>query len=354
MTANILLLPGDGVGAEVVNAGHRVLEHASELWRLDLEFSTELIGGAAMDAGDDPLPQSTLAACREADAVLLGAVGGPNWSDPSASVRPEQGLLRLRQEFELFANLRPVHVFPVLADHAPLRAELLDDVDILFVRELTSGIYFGAHEEENDQGEAHDTMTYRVGEVERIARVAFDAARKRDGKLASVDKANVLAAMRLWRRTVNRVAADYPDVILEHVLVDACAMYLMQRPADFDVILAPNCFGDILSDEAATLAGSLGLLPSASIGSGSFGVYEPIHGSAPDIEGRGLANPVATILSAALLLRHSFGRDDAATGIERAVAAVLDRGMRTADLARPGGTACTTNEFTMAVLDRLG
>jgi len=353
MTFKVLLLPGDGVGAEVVNAGRRVLEHASELWRLELELSTGLIGGAAMDATGGPLPPSTLATCREADAVLLGAVGGPKWSDPSAPVRPEQGLLRLRQEFELFANLRPIHVFPVLADHAPLRAELLDDVDILFVRELTSGIYFGAHSEENENGEAHDTMTYRVHEVERIARVAFEAARKRGRKVASVDKANVLAAMRLWRRTVDRIAGDYPDVVLEHVLVDACAMYLMQRPASFDVILAPNCFGDILSDEAATLAGSLGMLPSASIGSGRFGVYEPIHGSAPDIKGKGIVNPIATILSAAMLLRHSLDRDDAATGIERAVAAVLRRGLRTADIASPGGPGCTTNEFTGAVLDHM-
>jgi 3-isopropylmalate dehydrogenase len=241
----------------------------------------------------------------------------------------------------------------VLADHAPLRAELLDDVDILFVRELTSGIYFGGHEEEDETGAAHDTMTYRVHEVERIARVAFEAARKRGGRVASVDKANVLASMRLWRRTVERVAADYPDVKLEHVLVDACAMYLIQRPSSFDVILAPNCFGDILSDEASILSGSLGMLPSASIGSGRFGVYEPIHGSAPDIKGKGIVNPIATILSAAMLLRHSLDRDDAATGIERAVAAVLDRGTRTADLARPGGIACTTNEFTGAVLDHM-
>ncbi len=353
MASRILLLPGDGIGTEIVDAAARVLNKATELWSLDLTLETALIGGAAMDATGDPLPAATLGACREADAVLLGAVGGPKWSDPNASVRPELGLLRLRKEFDLFANLRPVQVFPALADHAPLRADLLDNVDILFVRELTSGIYFGDHSEEDEQGEAHDVMTYRVPEVERIARVAFEAARKRNGRVASVDKANVLASMRLWRRTVERVAADYPDVELEHVLVDACAMYLMQRPASFDVILAPNCFGDILSDEASILAGSLGMLPSASIGSESFGVYEPIHGSAPDIEGLGIANPIATILSAAMLLRHSLGQNDAACGIEKAVATALRRGLRTADIASPVTTPSTTDEFTRAVLEHL-
>lgn len=353
MKSRILLLPGDGIGGEIVDAAARVLRKTAELWSLDLMFETALIGGAAMDATGDPLPPETLGACRVADAVLLGAVGGPKWSDPNAPVRPELGLLRLRKEFDLFANLRPVRVFPALADHAPLRADLLDDVDILFVRELTSGIYFGAHWEEDEQGEAHDVMTYRVPEVERIARVAFEAARKRNGRVASVDKANVLASMRLWRRTVERVAADYPDVELEHVLVDACAMYLMLRPASFDVILAPNCFGDILSDEASILAGSLGMLPSASIGTESFGVYEPIHGSAPDIEGRGIANPIATILSAAMLLRHSLGRDDSARGIEEAVETALGRGLRTADIASPATAPSTTDEITRAVLDHL-
>jgi len=341
------------VGAEVVGAARQILEQASKIWGLDLAFSTGLIGGSAIDAEGDPFPPATQAACREADAVLLGAVGGPKWSDPSAPIRPEQGLLKLRSEFDLFANLRPVQVFPALAEHAPLRADLLDDVDILFVRELTSGIYFGTHTEENEQGEAHDVMTYRVSEVERIARVAFEAARKRGGRVASVDKANVLASMRLWRRTVERVAEDYSDVTLEHVLVDACAMYLMQRPSQFDVILAPNCFGDILSDEASILAGSLGMLPSASIGSEPFGVYEPIHGSAPDIEGQGIANPIATILSAAMLLRHSLGHENAARGIEQAVERTLSRGLRTADIASPNSTPRTTEEFTEAVVDNL-
>jgi len=353
MAAKILLLPGDGIGSEIVDAATLVLERASERWSLGLEFTTALIGGAAIDDTGDPLPPETIEACRRSDAVLLGAVGGPKWSDPSAPVRPELGLLRLRSEFDLFANLRPVQVFPELADHAPLRADLLEDVDILFVRELTSGIYFGAHEEENERGEAHDVMTYRIPEVERIARVAFEAARRRDGRVASVDKANVLASMRLWRRTVEKTAAEYPDVEFEHVLVDACAMYLMQRPSQFDVILAPNCFGDILSDEASILAGSLGMLPSASIGAGTFGVYEPIHGSAPDIEGQGIANPIATILSAAMLLRHSLRQEDAANGIEKAVEMTLSRGLRTADIASPLTTPSTTSEFTETVLERL-
>lgn len=353
MTARILLLPGDGIGGEVTAAARRVLDRASDVFTLDLELTSGLIGGAAIDAVGDPLPDKTIAACRESDAVLLGAVGGPRWADPSAAVRPEQGLLQLRSNFDLYANLRPVRVFPELADRAPLRGELLTDVDILFVRELTSGIYFGAHREDDGSGEAHDVMTYRVAEVERIGRVAFAAARRRGGRVASVDKANVLAAMRLWRRTVDRIATDYPDVELEHVLVDAAAMYLMQRPAQLDVILAPNCFGDILSDEASVLAGSLGMLPSASLGSGSFGVYEPIHGSAPDIAGKGIANPIATILSAAMLLRHSIDRDDAAAAIENAVTSALRRGLRTADIAGPGDTPCTTTALTDAVIDEL-
>ncbi|MCP4900513.1 MAG: 3-isopropylmalate dehydrogenase, partial [bacterium] len=307
----------------------RVLERVASDHGFELSFDEAVVGGAAIDAVGDPLPAETLAACHAADAVLLGAVGGPKWSDPSAPVRPEQGLLRLRREFDLFANLRPVKVFPALAGHAPLRPDLLDSVDILFVRELTSGIYFGKSEEENASGVAYDTMSYSVSEVERIAHVAFAAARRRQGRVASVDKANVLASMRLWRRTVDRVAKEYSDVELEHVLVDACAMFLMRRPASFDVVLAGNCFGDILSDEAATLAGSLGLLPSASLGTGSFGVYEPIHGSAPDIAGQGIANPVATLLSAAMMLRYSFSLEEPARAIEEAVAAALDSGLRT-------------------------
>lgn len=353
MHAKIVTLPGDGIGPEVVAEAVRVLQAAASRFGHAFTFEEALIGGCAIEAVGDPLPDATLAACETADAVLLGAVGGPQWSDPTASVRPEQGLLRLRQHFDLFANLRPVRTYPALAGHAPLRADLLDGVDILFVRELTSGIYFGERHEQGDGDRAWDTMFYTVDQVERVARVAFEAARRRYGKVASVDKANVLAAMRLWRRTVNQVAADYPDVELEHVLVDACAMHLMRNPARFDVILAGNMFGDILSDEASVLAGSLGMLPSASLNASRFGVYEPIHGSAPDIAGRGIANPIATILSAAMLLRHSLGLEEEAAAIEAAVDAALADGLRTADLAAPGETPVGTSAFGQRVIEHL-
>ncbi len=353
MQAKIVTLPGDGIGPEVVAEAVRVLRTVADRWGHSFTFEEALMGGCAIDLTGNPLPDETLAACERADAVLLGAVGGPQWSDPTAPVRPEQGLLRLRGYFDLFANLRPVKAYPALAHYAPLRADLLDGVDILFVRELTSGIYFGERKEQGDGQDAWDTMYYSVPQVERVARVAFQAARQRRGKVASVDKANVLASMRLWRRTVNRVAADYPDVTLEHVLVDACAMYLMREPARFDVVLAGNMFGDILSDEASVLAGSLGMLPSASLGTGTFGVYEPIHGSAPDIAGKGVANPTATILSAALLLRHSLGLEQEARAVERAVEAALAAGARTADIAPSPDQALSTSAFTDRVLDHL-
>ncbi len=345
MQAKIVTLPGDGIGPEVTAEAVRVLEAVAARAGHSFTFEEALMGGCAIDATGNPLPDETLAACESADAVLLGAVGGPKWSDPTAAVRPEQGLLRLRHHFDLFANLRPVKAYPALAEYAPLRAELLAGVDILFVRELTSGIYFGPRAEQGAGDRAHDTMLYTVEQVERIARVAFEAARKRRGKVASVDKANVLASMRLWRRTVNAVAADYADVELEHVLVDACAMHLLRNPARFDVVLAGNMFGDILSDEASVLAGSLGMLPSASVGTGTFGVYEPIHGSAPDIAGKGLANPTAAILSAAMLLRHSLGLAADARAIEQAVEATLAEGARTADIAAEPGAALSTAEF---------
>ncbi|GIV81398.1 MAG: 3-isopropylmalate dehydrogenase [Anaerolineae bacterium] len=353
MQAKIVTLPGDGIGPEVVAEAVRVLRAVANRWGHSFTFEEALMGGCAIDATGNPLPDETLAACERADAVLLGAVGGPQWSDPTAPVRPEQGLLRLRGHFDLFANLRPVKAYPALAHYAPLRADLLEGVDILFVRELTSGIYFGERKEQGDGQDAWDTMYYSVPQVERVARVAFQAARQRRGKVSSVDKANVLAAMRLWRRTVNRVAADYPDVTLEHVLVDACAMYLMREPARFDVVLAGNMFGDILSDEASVLAGSLGMLPSASLGTGKFGVYEPIHGSAPDIAGKGIANPTATILSAAMLLRHSLGLEQEASAVERAVEVALAGGARTADIAPSPDQALSTSAFTDRVLDHL-
>jgi len=351
--AQIVLLPGDGVGPEVVSAGRRVLEATARIRGLSLDFAEAMIGGCAIDAEGTPLPAASLALCESADAILLGAVGGPRWSDPSAAARPEQGLLDLRRHFGLFANLRPVPVYSELADLAPLRPELLRGVDILVVRELTGGLYFGERREQGTGDSAYDTLLYSVAEVERVAHVAFRAARQRRGKLTSVDKANVLASMRLWRRTVVEVAKQYPDVELEHQLVDSCAMHLMRSPASFDVLLAGNLFGDILSDEASILSGSLGMLPSASLGAGTFGLYEPVHGSAPDIAGRGIANPVAAILSAAMLLRHSLGQEEAASAIETAVRETLASGMRTADLDPSNPRPATTVEVTEAILGRL-
>ncbi|MBI5959478.1 MAG: 3-isopropylmalate dehydrogenase [Chloroflexi bacterium] len=350
MQAKIVTLPGDGIGPEIVAQAVRVLRHVASTYGHTFTFEEAMIGGCAIDAVGNPLPDSTLATCATADAVLLGAVGGPKWSDPTAPVRPEQGLLKLRQHFDLFANLRPVKSYPALAKHAPLRADLLEGVDILFVRELTGDVYFGPRTEQGDGDRAWDTMIYTVEEVRRVARVAFEAARRRSGRLVSVDKANVLASMRLWRRTVNEVAKEYPDVKLEHVLVDACAMYLMRYPAQYDVVLAGNLFGDILTDEASVLAGSLGMLPSASLNNGTFGVYEPIHGSAPDIAGKGIANPIATILSAAMLLRHSLKLEQEAQAIEQAVDTVLLSGARTADIADPGSPSLGTVEFTDQVI----
>jgi 3-isopropylmalate dehydrogenase len=313
-----------------------------------------LIGGAAMDAGQDPLPEKTLAICKGADSVLLGAVGHPRYMDPRAEVRPEQALLGLRRELGLFANLRPVRVHPALVEASPVRAELVTGTDLLIVRELTGGIYFGEPRVEcgEDPGSdrAVDTMTYARGEVERIAHVAFELARTRRQSVTSVDKANVLACSRLWRQVVDDVAGAYPDVALEHMLVDAATMHLVRRPRDFDVILTGNMFGDILSDEASVLAGSMGMLPSASLGAAPAsghrrGLYEPVHGSAPDIAGQGIANPLAAILSAAMLLRHSFALDTEASAVEAAVTAVLDAGHRTADLSPTGTATVTTRQM---------
>ncbi|MDX1382146.1 MAG: 3-isopropylmalate dehydrogenase [Thermoanaerobaculia bacterium] len=349
----IVLLPGDGVGPEVLAQGRRVLERVAAARGLELVFEEALVGGCAIDATGSSLPPETLALCEGADAVFLGAVGGPKWSDPSAPVRPEQGLLQLREHFGLYANLRPIPVFDGLVELAPVRPELVRGVDILFVRELVSGIYFGPRQEQGDGDTAWDTLRYSVPEVERAARVAFAAARGRRRKLTSVDKANVLASMRLWRRTVDAVAADYPDVTVEHLLVDAAAMHLIRSPGAFDVVLAGNMFGDILSDEASVLSGSLGMLPSASLGDGSFGLYEPVHGSAPDIAGRGLANPIGAILSAAMLLRYSLGREAEAAAVEAAVAAALETGARTADLGPADGASASTEEMADAIVERL-
>jgi len=331
-TYRIVLLPGDGIGPEVVTEARKTLEALTSIFDLIFDFSEQLIGGIAIDETGDPLPEETLRACQQADAILLGAVGGPKWSDPTASVRPEQGLLGIRKELGLYANLRPVKIFPQIIGASTLRPEVLAGVDMLVVRELTGGIYFGPRQEGDE--EAYDTMVYTRFEVERVVRVAAKAAQQRRGKLTSVDKANVLASSRLWRQTVRRLMREeFPDIQLEHVLVDAMTMHLIRRPADFDVIVSGNMFGDIITDEAAMLAGSMGMLPSASMGDGTRGIYEPIHGSAPDIAGQGIANPLAMILSAAMMLRHSLGEEDAARAIENAVNQALDAGYRTPDLA---------------------
>ena len=350
MTATIALLPGDGIGPEVVDTARRVLEAVAVRFEHELRFEEAMIGGAAIELHGVPLPDATLATCRNAAAVLLGAVGGPRWDSADARVRPEQGLLAIRRELGLYANLRPVRPYASLAAASPLRPELLRNVDLVVVRELVGGIYFGAKslEPTEDGDRATDVCSYTTREIERITRVAAELARSRRGLLTSVDKANVLETSRLWRRVVTRVVSEeYPDVRLDHMLVDSCAMQLVRQPADFDVIVTENMFGDILTDEAAVLAGSIGLLPSASLGPDAAndgarrGLYEPIHGSAPDIAGTGRANPVGTILSAALLLRHSLGLEIEARAVEAAVQATIDEGVLSADVARNGHAATT-------------
>ena len=336
----LVAIPGDGVGPDVVAAARRVIAAAAEQFGFRVAWHDIVVGGAGIDAYGVPIRPEDLEACAASDAVLLGAVGGPKWDDPTASVRPEQALFAMRGGLGLFANLRPVSVHPALVPASPLRPELLDGVDMLIVRELTGGLYFGARSEPAGPigaRAAHDLLPYTEPEVARVARLAFDLARGRRKRLTSVDKANVLATSRLWRMVVHEIAAEYPDVALDDRLVDACAMQIVRSPASFDVLVTENLFGDILSDEASVLAGSLGMLPSASVGArrtahGLLGLYEPIHGSAPDIAGQDLANPIGTILSAAMLLRWSLGRADVADAVERAVGAALDAGYRTADL----------------------
>ncbi len=353
-TFRIALLPGDGVGPEVSAAARAVLEAVAGRAGLGLDFETAPVGGAALQATGSPLPEATMRLCRGCDAILLGAVGDPRWASGEHELRPEQALLELRSRLGLYANLRPIPVFPEVAAAAPLRPELLTGVDLLFVRELAGGLYYGARREQGSGDSAFDTMAYTTQEVERIARVAFAAARDRRRRVTSVDKANVLASMRLWRRTVERVAGEFPEVALEHQLVDSCAMRLLREPAAFDVVLTPNMFGDILSDEASVLSGSLGVLPSASLGSPGPPLFEPVHGSAPDIAGRGLANPIGAVLSAAMLLRHALGLETAAGAVEAAVAAALADGWKTADLCRPGETPCSTEAVGSAIRQRLG
>lgn len=336
MDAKIALLPGDGIGPEVVDQARKALEAVAGRFGHTFTFTTHLIGGCAIDAHGEALPNETLEACRKSDAILLGAVGGPKWDDPKAKTRPEVGLLKIRKELQLFANLRPIKPSPHLLDASPLKADIIAGTDILFVRELTGGLYFGesGRKPHATGEEAYNVMIYNTLEVERVVRVAADLARARRGKVTMVDKANVLEVSRLWRSVSGRImASEYADVKYEVVLVDAMAMHLLSRPKDFDVIVTENLFGDILTDEGSMITGSMGLLPSASLGGTGPGLYEPIHGSAPDIAGKGIANPLATILAAAMLLRHSLKLETEARTIEVAVDGVLKAGHRTRDIA---------------------
>jgi len=349
--AQIVILPGDGIGPEVTHEAVRVLEAVASRFGHEFKFESHLIGGAAIDATQSALPSPTVSACGTADAVLLGAVGGPKWSDPNAKVRPEQGLLALRKALGVFANLRPVSLHPALLDASPVKPEVLRGTDILVVRELTGGIYFG--EKSRTANSASDLCTYTVEEIQRVTRVAARLAMSRRKSIVSVDKANVLETSRLWRSTVEQViGSEFPDVRLEHMLVDSAAMHLIKKPASFDVMLTENMFGDILTDEASILSGSLGLLPSASVGSERLGLYEPIPGSATDIAGQAIANPYGTILSAAMLLRHSLELQTEAQVVEKAVAQAISEGVRTADIAA-GTPSASTREAGEAVVRRV-
>ncbi len=354
MQITITTLPGDGIGPEVTGQAVRVLETCAEIFGRQLKATEKNVGGAALVASNDPLPQDTLDACLASDAVLLGAVGGPAFDKYPAKLRPEAGLLRLRKELGVFANLRPAVCLPGMESLSPLRPEIVRGTDVMIVRELLGGVYFGARSTEGDSGSrrATDSMTYSEPEIERIAHVAFKIAQGRRKQLLSVDKANVLDSSRLWRDVVTRVGASYPDVKLSHAYVDSTAMALVSRPATFDVIVTENMFGDILSDQAGAVVGSLGLLPSASVG-GKGGLYEPVHGSAPDIAGQGIANPLGAILSAAMMLRHSFQLEAEAASIENAVKQVLAQGHRTRDLSEQGALSVSTPQMGDLVLKQL-
>lgn len=362
MSKHILILAGDGIGPEIMAAAERVLARVNEKFALDLSWSHGLLGGAAIDAHGVPLPDVTLDAAQKADAVLLGAVGGPKWDTIERSIRPERGLLKIRSELNLFANLRPAILYPQLADASSLKPEIVAGLNILIVRELTGGIYFGQPRGirtlENGEKQGYNTDVYSESEIKRIARVAFDMARLRGGatpKVCSVDKANVLEVTELWKQTVSELAAqEYPEITLSHMYVDNAAMQLVKNPKQFDVIVTGNLFGDILSDEAAMLTGSIGMLPSASLDENGKGMYEPCHGSAPDIAGQDLANPLATILSVAMMLRYTFKQETAAKAIEEAVGRVLDQGIRTGDIMSAGMTRVGTQAMGEAVLKALG
>lgn len=351
----IVVLPGDGIGVEIVPEAVKVLQAVASRFNHQFTFTEALVGGAAIDAVGTPLPGETLELCKQSDAVLLGAIGGPKWDNLPVSLRPEAAaLLGLRKELGLFANLRPAFLFSELVHASTLKPEVIQGVDLLVVRELTGGLYFGEKKREKlaDGERATDVLEYSTYEIERIARLAFETARKRRRKLTSVDKANVLESSRLWREVVNNLAAEYPDIELNHMYVDNCAMQLLRNPRQFDVIVTENMFGDILTDEASMLTGSLGMLPSASLG-GKVGLYEPSHGSAPDIAGQGKANPLATILSAAMMLRHSFHLEEEASAIETAVRRVLAEGYRTPDILEEGQKLVSTNQMGDLVVQKV-
>lgn len=355
-TYQIALLPGDGIGPEITQQAVNVLSAAAEKFGFTLQMQQGLIGGAAIDACSMPLPTETIDLCKQSDAVLLGAVGGPKWDHLSGNARPEAGLLGIRAALGLFANLRPALVYAPLRNASPLKDEILGDgLDLLIVRELTGGIYFGRRERLDLDGEpyAYDTESYKKSEIQRILHTAFRLAQKRSKKLCSVDKANVLASSQLWRETANEIAAEYPDVSLSHMYVDNAAMQLVRAPRQFDTMVTNNIFGDILSDEASQITGSIGMLPSASMSDSSFGLFEPIHGSAPDIAGKNIANPLASILSAAMLLRYSLDEAAAADAIDAAVSSVLSQGLRTGDIAEADVTPIGTSEMGAAVIAAL-
>ncbi|AEG31390.1 3-isopropylmalate dehydrogenase [Thiomicrospira cyclica] len=357
MTKQVLLLPGDGIGPEIVAQAVKVLDVLNDKYNLDINMTEGLVGGAAYDVHGHPLPEATLEAALGADAILLGAVGGYQWESLDIAVRPEKGLLGIRSNLKLFANLRPAMLYPQLADASTLKPEVVSGLDILIVRELTGGIYFGQPRGirvlENGERQGFNTYVYSESEIKRIGHVAFQAAMKRNKKVCSVDKANVLEVTELWREVMTDLAKEYPEVELSHMYVDNAAMQLVRNPKQFDVIVTGNMFGDILSDEASMLTGSIGMLPSASLDANNKGMYEPSHGSAPDIAGQDLANPLATILSAAMMIRYSLGREDLAVRVEQAVSAVLDKGLRTGDIFSVGMTRVSTSEMGDAVVEEL-
>jgi 3-isopropylmalate dehydrogenase len=360
MDAKIVVLAGDGIGPEVTTEARKVLDAVGKKYSHSFHFDEQLMGGIAIDTVGNSLPDATIDACRTADAILLGAVGGPKWDNPNAKDRPERGLLGIRKALNLFANVRPVRIHPQLISASTLKEDVLKGVDLVVIRELTGGAYFGPRQEAGDAGvEAYDTMLYTRPEIERVLRVAAVMAMGRSKRLTSVDKANVLASSRLWRRVATQVLAEYPELKVEHILVDSMAMHLIRHPSAYDVIVTENLFGDILTDEASMLAGSMGMLPSASLGDKMnsrqlpMGLYEPIHGSAPDIAGKGVSNPLATILSAAMLLRHSLGLEEEAAAIERAVDAVLNEGVRTPDVANTGSEVVGTQVMGNLVVQKL-